>query len=51
MQEYYNQGKAILLSASALALAPWDIGGIVFGARWWRSRGSQGREDAKRDAG
>ena len=38
LQEYTSQAWAILLGAFALALAPWVIGGIVFGVWWWRSK-------------
>jgi hypothetical protein len=33
-----RRGWAIWVGGAALALAPWVIGGIVFGLRWWKSR-------------
>lgn len=44
-------GNRIVMGGFALALAPWIVGGIVLGVRWWRSRASEGSDDTERDAG
>ncbi|TKJ30160.1 MAG: hypothetical protein CEE40_05805 [Chloroflexi bacterium B3_Chlor] len=50
-QWYADRGIAIIYGASALALAPWIVGGIVLGVRWRRSRASEAPEDTEQDAG
>lgn len=37
-QRTMDQCTATMLGGLALAVAPWIVGGIVLGVRWWRSR-------------
>jgi hypothetical protein len=50
VQEYETMARTARQSTAFTALAPWVVGGIVFGARWCKSRGSRASETTDQDA-